>query len=348
MTVFGHSGGGFLAGKQVFPVDCEAEVSQRLLEASHSGDLRSALECITDPFVDVNFIGVVCLKAKRAEVLLRDESAIEVREEYEEFKTEVSALFLAVHAGNVALVRKLLVTWLISRFIFFFISPLLLNSIGVFFPLLIVSLRKRKNKNVWSLKYRRYKFQVIRMGVWALFNAFFRSHGNRDGCSIQSDFAFAMLCLLYRSSQHQVESNRWVLWLEKTKAFSLLFYSFFLGSIEFWTWWLSFMFPSLSWHLAFCSVEPVFCRFIFRCDAPLETLENKEIKLIVLDFSDIKAKHNKQWQFSAHPFPFPLLLFFFSIFSDSSRTKQILFTLKDFFYPISNAILINSMVLPFA
>lgn len=110
MTVFGHSGGGFLTGKQVFPVDCEAEVSQRLLEASHSGDLKSALECIADPFVDVNFVGVVCLKAKRTEVLLRDESAGEVRVEYEEFKTEVTALFLAVHTGNVALVRKLLVT----------------------------------------------------------------------------------------------------------------------------------------------------------------------------------------------------------------------------------------------
>ncbi|XP_034707198.1 ankyrin-3 [Vitis riparia] len=108
MTVFGHSGGGFLTGKQVFPVDCEAEVSQRLLEASHSGDLKSALECIADPFVDVNFVGVVCLKAKRTEVLLRDESAGEVRVEYEEFKTEVTALFLAVHTGNVALVRKLL------------------------------------------------------------------------------------------------------------------------------------------------------------------------------------------------------------------------------------------------
>ncbi|KAF8378122.1 hypothetical protein HHK36_029459 [Tetracentron sinense] len=108
MTVFGHSSGGFLAGKQVFPVDYEAEVSQRLVEASHTGDLKSAFECIADPFVDVNFIGTVCLKLRKTEVLLHDESADEVRILYEEFKTDVTPLFLAVHAGNLTLVRKLL------------------------------------------------------------------------------------------------------------------------------------------------------------------------------------------------------------------------------------------------
>ncbi|CAL5325396.1 unnamed protein product [Camellia sinensis] len=109
MTVFGHSSGGsFLAGKQVFPVDCEAEVSQRLLEASHCNDLKSALDCISDRFVDVNFVGAVCLKVRKAELSCCDESANEVRVEYEEFKTDVTALFLAVHAGSVTLVRKLL------------------------------------------------------------------------------------------------------------------------------------------------------------------------------------------------------------------------------------------------
>ncbi|KAM1273186.1 hypothetical protein ACFX2H_023116 [Malus domestica] len=96
------------SGKQVFPVDYEAEVSQRLLEASLSGDLKSALECVADPFVDVNFVGAVLLKARKCELLLRDESASEVRVHYQEFKTDVTALFLAVHAGNVALVKKLL------------------------------------------------------------------------------------------------------------------------------------------------------------------------------------------------------------------------------------------------
>ncbi|KAJ6751472.1 hypothetical protein OIU85_001954 [Salix viminalis] len=100
MTVF--------SGKQVVPVDYESEVSQRLLEASLSGDLKSALECIADPFVDVNYIGAVCLKSRKSEVVLNDESASEVKVDYQEFKTDVTALFLAVHAGNVALVKKLL------------------------------------------------------------------------------------------------------------------------------------------------------------------------------------------------------------------------------------------------
>ncbi|KAJ4841650.1 hypothetical protein Tsubulata_034081 [Turnera subulata] len=100
MTVF--------SGKQVVPVDYEADVSQRLLEASLAGDLKSALDCIADPFVDVNFVGAVSLKCRKTEVVLRDESASEVHVDYEEFKTDVTALFLAVHVGNVALVKKLL------------------------------------------------------------------------------------------------------------------------------------------------------------------------------------------------------------------------------------------------
>ncbi|KAJ8768279.1 hypothetical protein K2173_021219 [Erythroxylum novogranatense] len=100
MTVF--------SGKQVVPFDYEAEVSQRLLDAIIAGDLDSALECIADPLVDVNFVGAVCLKSKKSEIVLRDELPIEVRFDFEEFKTDVTALFLAVHAGNVALVKRLL------------------------------------------------------------------------------------------------------------------------------------------------------------------------------------------------------------------------------------------------
>ncbi|GFY91541.1 hypothetical protein Acr_07g0017370 [Actinidia rufa] len=128
MTVFGSTGGGYIAGmKQVFPVDYEAEVSQRLVEASHANDLKSAAECIADPFVDVNFIGAVSLKLRKTELVLRDEAATEVRFEFEEFRTEVTALFLAAHAGNVTLVRKLLednlsysnysLVWIISTMI---------------------------------------------------------------------------------------------------------------------------------------------------------------------------------------------------------------------------------------
>ncbi|KAH7833995.1 hypothetical protein Vadar_011735 [Vaccinium darrowii] len=74
MMVFGHSHGGgsgsFLTGKQVFPVDCEAEVSHRLLEASHTNDLRLALECIANPFVDA----VVTEKSLIIEKFLETES----------------------------------------------------------------------------------------------------------------------------------------------------------------------------------------------------------------------------------------------------------------------------------
>lgn len=107
MTVFGHSSGG---GKQVVPVDYETEVSQRLLESAHSNDIVSALECIADPLVDVNYVGAVLLNVRKAELLCRDESPIEIRFESDKFMTEVTPLFLAVHNGNVALVKKLLVT----------------------------------------------------------------------------------------------------------------------------------------------------------------------------------------------------------------------------------------------
>lgn len=109
MTVFSNSAGGFLAGKQVFPISYETEVSQRLVDASHANDLKSALECISDPLVDVNFAGTVSLKARKTEIILHDESADEVRLDYEEFKTEVTALFVAAHTGNVTLVKKLLI-----------------------------------------------------------------------------------------------------------------------------------------------------------------------------------------------------------------------------------------------
>ncbi|KAI8020899.1 hypothetical protein LOK49_LG03G03334 [Camellia lanceoleosa] len=77
---------------------CEAEVSQCLLEASHCNDLKSTLDCISDRFVDV------CC----------NELANEVHVEYEEFKTDVTVFFLALHAGTVTFVRKLLVKSFVS------------------------------------------------------------------------------------------------------------------------------------------------------------------------------------------------------------------------------------------
>lgn len=129
--------------KQVVPVDCEAEVSQRLLEASLSGDLKSALECIADSFVDINFVGAVSLKCRKSVVVLRDESPCEVCVDYEEFKTDVTALFIAVHVGNVALVKKLLVLHLC--FLEFWTVLLTLSFVSIFnrcgvpFKVLLVS-----------------------------------------------------------------------------------------------------------------------------------------------------------------------------------------------------------------
>lgn len=95
--------------KQVFPFDCDTEVSQRLVEASHTSDIRVVKECLANPNVDVNFSGVVWLRGRKPEIMLREEMAGEVLFEYVVLKTEVSALFLAAYNGNCDLVCKLLV-----------------------------------------------------------------------------------------------------------------------------------------------------------------------------------------------------------------------------------------------
>lgn len=118
MTVLRHSTVHFLAGKQVVPVDYGAEASQSLLEAIHSDDLTTVWECVSDPSIDVNYVGTVCLKVRNTEIVCRDEAAIEVVVDYQEFKTDVTALFLAAHTGNVALVKKLLVILILFKFIF--------------------------------------------------------------------------------------------------------------------------------------------------------------------------------------------------------------------------------------
>ena len=72
------------------------------------------LELTADPYVEVDFIDAVCLKSRKTEVIPCDESASQVRVEYNEFKTDVIALFLTVHSVNVSLLKKLLVTLLDS------------------------------------------------------------------------------------------------------------------------------------------------------------------------------------------------------------------------------------------
>lgn len=66
------------------------------------------LFCLGDPFMDMNFVRTVCLKSKKREIVAQGELAHEGRVEYEEFRTQITTLFLAAHSGNLALIRKLL------------------------------------------------------------------------------------------------------------------------------------------------------------------------------------------------------------------------------------------------
>ncbi|KAL7110103.1 hypothetical protein ACP275_05G003400 [Erythranthe tilingii] len=116
-TIISGGGGGsqYVIGRkqQVFPMRLLAEyqnepISQRLVDAAHADDLQLVSELVSHPSVDVNFTGTVCLKSRKTEVVLNGESASEVRIEFEEFRTDVTALFLAAHNGNTALIRELL------------------------------------------------------------------------------------------------------------------------------------------------------------------------------------------------------------------------------------------------
>ncbi|CAN6239953.1 unnamed protein product [Urochloa humidicola] len=104
-------------GGQVWPV-AEAEdeaareaeaASQRLVEAVARGDAREAGELLASGRADVNYAGVVWLRARRvAEAEPREGAAAEARAVHEEIRADVSPLFLAAGNGDVALVRALL------------------------------------------------------------------------------------------------------------------------------------------------------------------------------------------------------------------------------------------------
>lgn len=121
MAVFSHStgrgcgGGGGSGGRGA------AAASQRLVEAAQRGDARAAAECLADPAVDVNHVGAVCLRGRRVEVALHEEAADEVRVEWEELRTDASALFLAAQAGDLPFVRILLVRSPLPYFEFLFL-----------------------------------------------------------------------------------------------------------------------------------------------------------------------------------------------------------------------------------
>eukprot|EP01018_Ginkgo_biloba_P031804 Gb_08320 [translate_table: standard] len=95
--------------RQVVPVDYEYEaISQKLIEAAHRGDVKTVTDCLVNSLVDVNYIGTVSLRVKCTDIIQHEEAPDEVRIEYEEFKTDVTALFAAAHAGHLDLIRRLL------------------------------------------------------------------------------------------------------------------------------------------------------------------------------------------------------------------------------------------------
>lgn len=91
--------------RQVVPVDY---ASQGLIEAAHRGDLKGVVDSLANPLVDVNYIGTVSLRVKRSEIIQHEEAPDEVKIEYEEFKTDVTALFVASQAGHMDIIRRLL------------------------------------------------------------------------------------------------------------------------------------------------------------------------------------------------------------------------------------------------
>ncbi|KAJ3675433.1 hypothetical protein LUZ60_004475 [Juncus effusus] len=93
---------------QVWPlVEYNPDASQKLVDAiAGGGDAAAAV--FVDPKADVNFAGAVWLKTRRADVVLREEAPDEVVFEHEEIRTDASPLFLAAHAGDLALVRSLI------------------------------------------------------------------------------------------------------------------------------------------------------------------------------------------------------------------------------------------------
>lgn len=95
-------------------VDEGAARSQRLVEVALRGDLSAVDASLGgddqgEGVIDINYIGAVSLRVKCTEKVLREEMADEVRIRYDEFRTEVSALFAAAHSGRVDVARRLLV-----------------------------------------------------------------------------------------------------------------------------------------------------------------------------------------------------------------------------------------------
>ncbi|KAL9226369.1 hypothetical protein vseg_002192 [Gypsophila vaccaria] len=102
--------GGAPATNQIHPVASAAAdaAAQRLIDATNGGDTKLAAELLADPIVDVDYVGAVVLRCLKTELVPAGESTHRVATEFEELKTDVTALFLASHSGNLTLLTKLL------------------------------------------------------------------------------------------------------------------------------------------------------------------------------------------------------------------------------------------------
>ncbi|KAJ6829100.1 putative ankyrin-3 [Iris pallida] len=86
-----------------------ASPSQRLVEMAMAGEAEAVAELLAGGGgVDVNYVGAVSLRAKCTEEVCGEEAADEVRVEYRDLRTDVSALFAAAHSGHADVVRRLL------------------------------------------------------------------------------------------------------------------------------------------------------------------------------------------------------------------------------------------------
>ncbi|EEC80393.1 hypothetical protein OsI_22525 [Oryza sativa Indica Group] len=84
--------------------------SPRPEQSTTTTDFEGGRELLASGRADVNYAGVVWLKARRvAEAALRDGAPTELRAAHEEIRADVSPLFLTAGNGDAALVRALLV-----------------------------------------------------------------------------------------------------------------------------------------------------------------------------------------------------------------------------------------------
>ncbi|KAH9558803.1 hypothetical protein CY35_06G026300 [Sphagnum magellanicum] len=86
----------------------ESSVSQLLIEAALVGEEATVNDALAHKLVDVNYRGTVSLRVKYSDTVQQEEAPDQVKIEYEEFKTDVTPLFAAAHAGHINITRKLL------------------------------------------------------------------------------------------------------------------------------------------------------------------------------------------------------------------------------------------------